>query len=236
MKNKLFKASLAGVAVVALAAGGGTFAAWSDFGEINDNTVGAGFLKLNLNDQTGSSGPVALDWGNLAPGNANSERRVWIASNDGDSVPNGHLYVTFSGLDNQENGCSSNSESVLDPTCEGDAANSGELSRQINFQSSVYPDAQDANACATWPGQGGYASFWASNQGNLTAVASGAGTKYQVKTVSGSPMVLQPGDGVCIGISSWWPLTSNQVSEDSDNKAQGDSLSFDIRFDLVQAS
>ena len=42
MNSKLVKGSLAGVACLALAAGGSTFAAFSDFGTIADNSVQAG--------------------------------------------------------------------------------------------------------------------------------------------------------------------------------------------------
>ena len=47
MNSKLIKGSLAGVAVVALAAGSTTFAAWSDFVG-HWSGAGAGMLKLNV--------------------------------------------------------------------------------------------------------------------------------------------------------------------------------------------
>src|SRR4051794_31293283 len=53
MNKKIARGSLAGVAVIALLAGGGTFASWSDFDQINGNETAAGHLKLDLNS-TGS--------------------------------------------------------------------------------------------------------------------------------------------------------------------------------------
>lgn len=234
MNKKLVKAALAGVAAIGLIGGGSTLAAWSDFGNIKDNSIGAGFLKLNLNGQTGSTAAAPISWGKLAPG-MSGQRMIWIASNDGQSVPKGNLSITVSNLQNQENSCSSNSEVVADPGC-ANAGDQGELSHILNVQSSYYPEIKDANACATYPGQGGYNAFWASNQGDLdTAV----GKTYPLKEPTGNAnLVLSPGEGVCVGLSAYWPQNpSNQVSgaNADDNVAQGDSLSFDIRFDLTQA-
>ncbi|NJC71084.1 hypothetical protein HC031_15385 [Planosporangium thailandense] len=233
MNKKLVKAALAGVAAIGLIGGGSTLAAWSDFGTINNNSIGAGFLKLDLNDQTGTTGAVPISWGKLAPG-MTGQRMIWIASNDGQSVPDGNLSITISNLQNQENGCSSNSEVVADPTC-GDPNDKGELSHILNVQSSYYPEVKDSKTCATYPGQGGYNAFWASNQGDLDTAN---GKTYTLKEPnSNSPLVLSPGEGVCIGLSAYWPHDpSNQVSgaNANDNVAQGDSLSFDIRFDLSQ--
>ncbi|MGH3509180.1 MAG: TasA family protein, partial [Nocardioidaceae bacterium] len=123
MNKKLAKGVLAGVATLALAAGGTTFAAFSDFGNINNNTVGAGFLRLDLGEN--GTGNASLDWGQLAPNNIHSTRTIWVASNDGLSVPNANLKVTFHNLSDQENGCSSNGELAADPTC-GTAGDPGE--------------------------------------------------------------------------------------------------------------
>jgi predicted ribosomally synthesized peptide with SipW-like signal peptide len=241
MNSKLVKAALAGVAALALAAGGGTFAAWSDFGSVNGNSVGAGFLKLDLNGQTGDTAIAPISWGKLAPGMVNV-RTVWLASNDGESVPNATLSATFSNLDDQENNCSSNSEKVADPTCSDNAPNSGELSHILNFQAQYYPTLTEEQ-CATWPGtnpppDNTYNAFFASNQGDLFNVAEGAGHTYTLMDKTGTnPLVLKPGDGICIGFNAYWPHDpSNQVSApyNNDNVAQGDSFSFDVQFTLSQ--
>ena len=115
MNNKLMLGAAAGVAAIALAVGGTTYSAFSDFGDINNNTVGAGFLKLDLG--VNGTGNAALDWGKLAPGNVHATRTIWVASNDGQSVPNATLALTFHNLQDQENGCSSNGELAADQNC-----------------------------------------------------------------------------------------------------------------------
>jgi len=59
MNKKILKGALAGTAVIALAAGGGTWASFSDFGDINNNSVGAGFLRLDLGQN--GTGNASLD-------------------------------------------------------------------------------------------------------------------------------------------------------------------------------
>jgi predicted ribosomally synthesized peptide with SipW-like signal peptide len=239
MHRKLLKAGLAGVAALGIAAGGSTFAAWSDFGNVNNNSVGAGHLRLNLNGQTGETPATPISWGNLAPGMVNV-RTVWLASNDGDSVPDGHLKATFSNLVDQENGCASNSENAVDDCENGGTV--GELSHILNFQTSYYPEVSE-DECATYPTNppgpsNGYNAFFASGQGDLFAAASGAGNTYQLNEMdTTNPLVLDPGEGICIGFQAYWPGTpSNQVSApyNDDNIAQGDSFTFDVKFTLEQ--
>ena len=65
MNKKIVRGGLAGVAVLALAAGGSTFASWSDYDQINGNETEAGHLKLDLN----STGSINNVGGNaIAPG------------------------------------------------------------------------------------------------------------------------------------------------------------------------
>jgi hypothetical protein len=242
MNSKLVKASVAGFAALALAAGGQTWSAFTDSGDINGNSVGAGFLRLNLNGQDGSSVATPISWGDLAPGMVNV-RTVWLASNDGDSVPSAHLKAKFYNLDDQENNCSSNSERAADPNnCDGNAPNSGELSRILNFQTSYYPELTE-DECATYPTNpdgpsNGYNAFFASNQGDMFAAASGAGHEYVLNELdTTNPLVLDPGEGICIGFNAYWPHDpSAQVSApyNNDDVAQGDSFSFDVKFTLEQ--
>ena len=240
MNRKLVIGAVAGVAAVALAYGGTTYSAWSDFGDVNGNSVGAGMLKLNLNGQTGSTAVTPISWGKLAPGMVNV-RTVWLASNDGQSVPDGTLSASFSNLVDHENGCSTNSEAAVD-TCATPDQNTGELSHILNFQTSYYPEVTEAQ-CATWPTNpegpsNGYNAFFASNQGNLFAAANGAGHTYVLNELdSTTPLVLSPGEGICVGFQAYWPHDpSNQVSApyNVDNVAQGDSFTFDVRFTLNQ--
>jgi hypothetical protein len=239
MNRKLLLGAAAGVAAVALAVGGTTYSAFSDFGDINNNTVGAGFLKLDLGQN--GSGNAALNWGQLAPGNIHATRTIWVASNDGQSVPDANLSLTFHNLADQENGCASNGEQAADPTC-NTANDPGELSKVLTFQTQYYPDVLDPAACQAAAGSyhQPYSSVFASDQpGDLYQYASGTGTKYTLKNAAGTgPLVLKPGQGVCIGIDSYWSHDDaahhNSASAPVDNAAQGDSLTFDVHFDLTQ--
>lgn len=250
MNTKLLKASLATAAVIALAAGGGTFAAFSDFGNVNGNSVGAGFLKLDLGPN--GTGIAPLDFGNFAPGSGTG-RQIWVASNNGDSVPNAHLFITLKNLVDTAAPCSTSlgkaqgeiDSGVTGCTINGNTASGtpsqGNLSRVLSFQGYYYPTITDPATCAaltTYPQN--YVSFFAAGRGDMYPIASGAGTKYELYTDSSktTPLVLQPGQGGCIGISAGWVAGSDPVNptvtNPSDNAAQSDSLTFDVRFDLVQ--
>src|SRR5688500_15730909 len=103
-KKILWVGISAGALAVAGLANAGTFAAWSDF-NVQSETVQAGHLTLNMD----SSVEVGSEPLNLAPG-INRYRTFYIASNDGDSVPNGNLSVTLKNLVDTENGCENNGE------------------------------------------------------------------------------------------------------------------------------
>ena len=86
MKNKLVKASLAGVAVVAIAAGGTTFSAWSDYDTLEGSQAGAEELTLVLNEPNTQN----FDNMKLAPGVGNDFEFV-VASRQGQTIPNASL-------------------------------------------------------------------------------------------------------------------------------------------------
>ena len=242
MNSKLMKAALAGTAAIALAAGGGTFAAFSDFGNITGNTVGAGILKLDVTPNSGGT-TQSLNWGSLAPNNLHSQRMVWVASNDGASVPDANLSITFQNLTDSENGCASNGETAADATC-ATAGDPGELSKVVTFQTQYYPGITNPATCSdpnSYPG--GAVSIWPSDHpGDLYDVVHNlqfeSGPTYQLKNAANTgPLVLAPGHGVCLGIDTWWAPNDAAVAWGGpvDNAAQGDSLSFDIHLDLTQA-
>ena len=84
MNSKLVKASLAGVAALAVTAGGTTCAAGSDFATAGDS-AGAGYLKLNLADRQGAAPTIAPF--SLAPGQ-NKTQEFYLASADSGNTPN----------------------------------------------------------------------------------------------------------------------------------------------------
>jgi hypothetical protein len=234
MNSKLIKACAAGAAVVALAAAGGTYSALSDFGDVNGNSAAAGILKLDVGQGAGES--ASMDFQKMFPGD-NAPRFVWVASSDADSAPNSTLTITTHNLVDNENGCASNSEIAADPTC-GDANDPGELSKVVNFQTAIYTPAKTAGQCsdATYPGQGNYQSLFPSGIGNLDTYATGAGTATPVTASTdptAAPLVLKPGDGVCLAVDIYWPHDYAKATV-PDNAAQSDSLTVDFHFDLNQ--
>ena len=112
MNKKLVRGSLAGVAALALAAGGTTMAAWSDFTDITGNEAGAGVLKLTVGPNTGSD--FKFDHVKMAPGGIDMQRNVYVASNDGDSTPSGRLFISLKDLVGHEDGCDGNAETIDD--------------------------------------------------------------------------------------------------------------------------
>lgn len=259
MNRKLMSSALAGVVAIALAAGGSTFAAFSDFQDLTGNSAGAGTLKLDLGP--GGAGIVPLDYKKLAPGSYTG-RTIWIASNDGESTPDANLFVTFKNLVDKPADCSVSlgkafaeaasgiSGCTIGPTGPTGTPAQGNLSRVLSFQGYYYPHVTDPVACqalqtsGTYPnGPGdrvGFTGF--SARGDLYTAATahaGAGTTYQLDSAGTTPLVLHPGDGGCIGIGAGWvpnPAVTGTPAGPTDNAAQGDSLTFDVRFDLVQVT
>lgn len=233
MNRKLVLGGAAGIAAIALAVGGTTYSAWSDFGSINDNNVGASMLKLDLSNRDGS-GVVPMNFHKFAPAGltaghdpaaAGQTQNVWIASSSAESAPVGDLTVAVSNLKDQEDGCTTNSEAVAEgknPSSAGyDAAtacggaNQGELSQQLGLNVVAWR-AADAATCHT------------------NAAADGA-TSHQVYIGSLNNMndpsyavgPLAPGQGMCLSISAVLPPTAT-------NAVQGDSSTFDLDFTLTQ--
>ena len=232
MNSKLIKASLAGVAVIGLAAAGGsTFAAYSDFNISDPNTVGAGVLTLHV--EGNSPTDVAFNQVHMAPGGINQVRNVYVASNDLASTPSGRLFVSLVDLHGHEDGCKGNAEVLDDPNCADTAAtNQGQFVRDsiMNFvswaatsPSDCVPPASGAQAAKLVTGQHG---------GSLSAVAAWA-TPYEL-TADGRSLggvdrhYLAPGQGMCVSLDLSLAYATN-------NASQGDSADFKIRFDLAQA-
>jgi hypothetical protein len=224
MNSKLMKASLAGAAVIALAAGGGTFAAWSDFGVVG-SSAGAGILKLNVSTRNGST--VGIDPFNLAPGQ-NKYQEFYLASADSDNVPDGNLTAKIQNLVDTEDGgpaCTTNSEALAEapgdvdshgnPTNPlNDCGSTGELSSEATVQILVSDPVASAASC---PNTGIYHS----------ATPSGTGTLAAQTAKTFSLGTLSAGDGVCVRMEMSLPSSAT-------NASQGDEASFDWRFDLVQ--
>lgn len=235
MNSRLVKAALAGVAALTLAAGGGTFASWSDFGSIADNNVRAGVLALQLSD--GDGGVVTpIDFGGLYPGQTSDmPAALWIASNKADSAPNGNLLVTIQSIRDYENGCGSASETALDPTCTssspGDGTLGGELSQQL-LTTLTASFADSPAQCVAYPttyaqlydpaGDPSHAAVWTNR--SVQQLALNTLSDVQV----GLAKALGPGHGVCLYFRQFLPMGST-------DSIQSDSVKYNLKFDLVQS-
>ena len=225
MNNKLIKASVAGAAAIALAAGGSTFAAWSDFG-VESTGAGAGILQLNVSDRDGTSSTVEPF--SLAPGQ-NKFQEFYLASADADNVPVGSLTARIINLEDIEDGgpgCTTNSEAVaeqpthVDPSTGeptnplNDCGSEGELSDQATVQILASGPVNGASSC---PNTGGYGTTSPSGTGTLASQTS--------KTFDLGD--LGPGQGICVRMEMSLPVGAT-------NATQGDDVSWDWRFDLIQ--
>jgi predicted ribosomally synthesized peptide with SipW-like signal peptide len=227
MNRKLVMGAVAGVAAIGLAVGGTTYAAWSDFGDVTGNHVGAGILKLNLGANNGSD--LKFDHVTMAPGGINLERNVYVASNDGASTPDAQLFMSLKNIAGTENGCDSNGERTDDANCsDTSTANQGQFVDDAIVQATSYT-VNSPNDCtqayapaghAVTALHGGSLNFWKTQvPWQLTGDLSASG---------GAAMpVLAPGQGLCVSLSI-------SLAHAVDNASQGDSAAFDIHFDLVQ--
>lgn len=224
MNSKLVKASLAGAAAIALAAGGSTFAAWSDFGSVG-SSAGAGILKLNVAPRIGTSSGV--DAFSLAPGQ-NKFQEFYLASADNDNVPVGDLTAKITQLvDTEDNGpaCTTNSEAIAEAPADvdshgnptnplNDCGSAGELSSQATVQILVSDAVDNASSC---PNTGIYHSATPSGTGTLAAQTA---KTFDLGNVSA-------GQGVCVRMEMSLPSSAT-------NAVQGDQASFDWLFNLTQ--
>jgi hypothetical protein len=228
MNKKLIKGSLAGVALVAIAAGGTTYSAWSDFG-VSSNAAGAGIMKLTVSDRDGSTAGVAPF--SLAPGQ-NKAQEFFLASADADNVPVGALTAKIQNLkDIEDNGpaCTTNSEAIAEDPSAVDAhglptnplnscGGTGELSTQATVQILVSDPVANASSC---PNTGIYhaATVTPALPAGST-LASAATRTFQLGNVSA-------GQGVCVRMEMSLPASAT-------NSVQGDDVTYDWRFDLAQ--
>src|SRR4051794_31641765 len=236
MNSKLMKAGIAGAAVVALAAGGSTFAAWSDFTTWTGNNSGAGTLTLS----TTAAAAQKFVVGKLTPGQV-YEHHVYLLSNKSDSTPNGTISLALGSLVGQEGGCGTGNQVALDDTdCASDTV--GEFINDakvfIKTDASNQTDCDRAPADSTAP-----AGFEKAIVGSLDINGTAPATeKSPAQTAAGGPIqlsrpgtvsstfapaVFKPGEGVCMDLFVYLPKTVN-------NEVQNDSATFNLTATLNQ--
>jgi alternate signal-mediated exported protein len=124
--NKFTKAGLAGVAALTIAAGGGTYALWSDYVVNSGNSVGADQLKITL-AQADASRFNKLD---LAPGEKFDQENHITGRVGGTDIQKANAFITYTLTGQDDNGCGgTNAEQVVDPGCVN-PGDSGELASQ----------------------------------------------------------------------------------------------------------
>jgi hypothetical protein len=225
MNRKLVIGAVAGVAAVALAYGGSTYSAWSDFGTVTGNKTDAGHLVLSLNS-TGSINNVGGQ--SIAPGQARTID-FFVASADLDGVPSADLSFQIKNLVDQENGCSGNGEPAVDATC-GNAGDPGEFSGQAYVRVRYSDPAPTGaitfanNNCSAPGGYPNSVGYSPANNNDTTVYPRLAGLFASGSQALGT---LTGGQGVCIRVDLG-------LDPNATNATQGDSSTFDLQYDLVQ--
>jgi predicted ribosomally synthesized peptide with SipW-like signal peptide len=223
MNKHIVKGGLAGVAVLALAAGGSTFAAWSDYDQINGNKTEAGHLTLDL-DSTGSINNVG---GNaIAPGESRTIDFM-VASADLDGVPNADLSMKILNLADQDNDCGSTTEEDVDPGCVN-PGDTGEFSQQ-GYVRIRYTDPAPVgdvnfggNNCSAPGGYVNSVGYSPANDNNTEVYP-------KLNTLGGDQALgtLAGDEAVCVRVDLGLPMSATNI-------VQTDSSTFDLQFDLVQ--
>lgn len=216
MNSKLMKASLAGAAAVALAAGGGTFAAWSDQQSFTSRQQ-AGTLTLDLTPVNNQTLPFNND--ELGPGGFKEERLIINGVTDGTyAVPiKSTLSFSIANVKGTEDGCHATEQDV-DANCgDGLTTNQGELPGSLLVSLSEATANSDGTCngvtyvpvIVDQPMAHGNDTGWASNISGQN-FANGTGS-YKV----------------CADLKI-------QLDKNSDNSTQGDAATWDAVFHLQQ--
>lgn len=223
MNKKLLKASIAGTAALALAAGGSTFAAWSDFG-VESTEAGAGYLRLSVDTLTKAGAnvkPFQLEPGDPEDPQTNKFQEFYLSSADSGNTPAGNLTMKIKTLvDNEDQPtCTTSSEAVAEGgVCGG--ANQGELSRQAKVQ--ILKAAPVGGTCPST----GYASVSPSVNRQFL---------FDLQNDEITLGTLAPGQGMCVRMEMALEHTTAMINgTNANNLTQGDDASFDVEFTLDQ--
>ena len=218
MNSKLVKASLAGAAAIALAAGGGTYAGWSDFSSQSLTTTD-GYLRLVVGPNGANGAPIHQS---LAP-SQNQDIDYFLTSADSGNTPLGQLTATIQNVTDKEDGTSGTCTTASEGVAEGTSNcvdNGGELSQQAKLSVKVAP-----------PPVGGDCSA-ATGFVDLTPIGNpGGGNTPLLSVVNNHTYLLAdhltPGQGVCVRVRTFLPTSAT-------NSVQGDIVDYDTHFDLTQ--
>lgn len=217
MNSKLVKASLAGVAALAVATGGTTFAAWSDFA-VSNNDVAADSLVLDL-DARNASDSIGFSQQRMAPG-VNREFDFVVASRPGgEVVPSADLNVVLTNLVDAGDTVSSTSEDVAEGGLDGAVSPDGELDDEAVISINASAPTTSATPCSE--ARGG-------RQSTISVRDLATATSSTPVNLLPAGTVLQPGEKVCVGMGLQLPASS------ATDLSQGDAMTFDLVFNLIQ--
>ena len=246
MDSRLVSGGLAIAAAAALTAASSTDAAVDDFADVPGNHIVAGVMAIDL--RPAGAAETAASFEHLAPG-GRAERTIWIA-NDAASAPPGTVTATVHRLIDTAAPCDTSpgkaggeiASGIAGCLVSGDVVSGipqqGNLSRVVRFDIDYGPVAGSPGACSG-ASAGTRSLLRPVGRGNLYLVATangGAGTSVELSDGS-RPLVLAPGDGVCVSIAATWPAATLPADPQhpSDEAAQGDSFTVGLRFTLDQA-
>lgn len=245
MNRRIVSGVLAGLAAVTLAVGGATYSAPVVSSDVAPNIVGVGVLHLDL---SGGSAHAGLAFDNLMPGEA-SRRLFWLASNDALSVTPATLAVTFHDLVDVAAPCDVSTGKALGEQesgvggCTIAGAQVTGTPRQGNLSRLLAVDVEYGDSSAGSPGcalvADGVSLLEDVSPGNLRS--SALRDRTLLLHNGSDPLVLAPGRGLCLAVTAHWLPGVSSTAEASpqhptDNAAQGDSFTVDVRFDLAQVT
>jgi hypothetical protein len=219
MRRRVITTAIGVAAAGALLVGNGTFAAWTDSPIDVGNRVGSSKLELTLT----RPGTQPVDITNLLPGGT-AAFQSFVTSRDREAVPLADLALRIQDLVDAGDVCTTSSEAEADD-CESGPA--GDFSGTAYVTVSTSLPTTDPAACesALHP----RASVLPDGIGTLRDLADfGALNLLRDGADADSlPDWLTPGEGICVVLAIGLPASAG-------NALQGDSVSFDARFELSQ--
>jgi hypothetical protein len=219
MRRRVVTTALGVAAAGALLVGNGTFASWTDSPIVVGNQVGSSKLELTLT----KPGSQQFDMINLLPGGS-SDFESFVTSRDSEAVPLADLALRVQALLDTEDVCTASSEAGEDD-CETNSV--GDFSDTAYVVVDTSLPTTDPAACdsALHPRESALPSGVRtlrelSDFGSLNLLRDGP-------DAGALPDWLKPGEGICVALAIRLPSSAG-------NALQGDSVSFDARFDLSQ--
>lgn len=206
MQNKepINSKKLAIIAILLLGATGagvvGTAALFTAQRTVQTSRFAAGTLDLSVDSNNVSLQPFVVE--NLGENGNISGSKTWKVKNTG-SLP-GKLLLRLTNLNNAENGCANDQETLADPNC-NQPGKVGDLGAKVDLNITANGTKVASSTLAN---------------SNLNSI----GNQWNALT----PLILSPNQEITIGAN--WALGENSYG----NEIQGDTVSFDIDFSLIQ--